>query len=75
MAIQAIDMSCYKMLPKIQNEPPKARYTMNTKSSRSTEIERELGDSGTWVILTITRSIFLESFRSFGDLLHQGQTS
>jgi hypothetical protein len=25
--------------------------------SRSTEIERDLGDSGTWVILTITRSI------------------
>jgi hypothetical protein len=25
---------------------------------RSTEIERELGDSGTWVILTIARSIF-----------------
>jgi hypothetical protein len=24
---------------------------------RSTEIERDLGDSGTWVILTITRSI------------------
>jgi hypothetical protein len=29
---------------------------------RSTEIERDLGDSGTWVILTITRSIV-------GDLL------
>ena len=42
---------------------------------RSTEIERDLGDSGTWVVLTIARSIFLESFRSFGDLLHQGQTS
>jgi hypothetical protein len=42
---------------------------------RSTEIERELGDSGTWVILTIARSIFLESFRAFGGHLHQGQTS
>jgi hypothetical protein len=37
---------------------------------RSTEIERDLGDSGTWVVLTITRSIFLEIFRSFGGLLH-----
>jgi hypothetical protein len=36
----------------------------------STTIERDLGDSGIWVVLTITRSIFLESFRSFGDLLH-----
>jgi hypothetical protein len=35
MAVQAIDMSCYKMLPTIQNEPPKAGYTMKTKSSRS----------------------------------------
>ena len=42
---------------------------------RSTEIERELGDLGTWVILIIARSIFLESFRSFGGLLHQGLTS
>jgi hypothetical protein len=24
---------------------------------RSTEIERDIGDSGTWVVLTITRSI------------------
>jgi hypothetical protein len=39
---------------------------------RSTEIEREIGDSGTWVILTIARSIFLESFRAFGGHLHQG---
>jgi hypothetical protein len=23
---------------------------------RSTEVERDLGDSGTWVVLTITRS-------------------
>ena len=29
------DMSCYKMLPTIQNKPPKARYTMKTGSSRS----------------------------------------
>jgi hypothetical protein len=42
---------------------------------RSTEIERDLGDSGTWVILTIARSIFWESFRAFGGLLHQGRTS
>jgi hypothetical protein len=42
---------------------------------RSTEIERELGDSGTWVILIIARSIFLESFRAFGGHLHQGRTS
>jgi hypothetical protein len=41
----------------------------------STEIERDLGDLGTWVILTITQSIFLESFRAFGGHLHQGQTS
>jgi hypothetical protein len=39
---------------------------------RSTEIERELGDSGTWVILIIARSILLESFRAFGGHLHQG---
>jgi hypothetical protein len=37
---------------------------------RSIEIERELGDSGTWVILTIARSIFLESFKEFGGHLH-----
>jgi hypothetical protein len=41
---------------------------------RSTTIGRDLGDSDIWVVLTITRSIFLESFRSFGDILHQGQT-
>jgi hypothetical protein len=41
----------------------------------SMEIEREIGDSGTWVILIIARSIFLESFRVFGGLLHQGRTS
>jgi hypothetical protein len=35
MVVQAIDMSCYKMLPTIQNKPPKAGYTMKTKSSRS----------------------------------------
>ena len=30
-----LDMSCYKMLPTIQNKPPKTRYTMKTESSRS----------------------------------------
>jgi hypothetical protein len=34
MVVQAIDMSCYKMLSKIQNKPPKAGYTMKTESSR-----------------------------------------
>jgi hypothetical protein len=34
MVVQAIDMSYYKMLLTIQNKPPKARYTMKTKSSR-----------------------------------------
>jgi hypothetical protein len=35
MVIQAIDKSYYKMLPIIQNKPPKAGYTMKTESSRS----------------------------------------
>jgi hypothetical protein len=35
MVVQEIDMSYYKMLPTIQNEPPKARYTMKSKSRRS----------------------------------------
>jgi hypothetical protein len=35
MVVQAIDMSCYKMLPTIQNKTPKAGYTMNTESRRS----------------------------------------
>jgi hypothetical protein len=35
MVVQAIDMSCYKMLPTIQNKPPKVGYTIKTKSSRS----------------------------------------
>jgi hypothetical protein len=35
MVVHAIDMSCYKMLPTIQNKPPKVGYTMKTKSSRS----------------------------------------
>jgi hypothetical protein len=35
MVVQAIDMSFYKMLSTIQNKPPKAGYTMKTKSSRS----------------------------------------
>jgi hypothetical protein len=35
MVVQEIDMSFYKMLPTIQNEPPKAGCTMKTKSSRS----------------------------------------
>jgi hypothetical protein len=35
MAVQAIDMSCYKMLPTIQNKPPKVGYTMKIESSRS----------------------------------------
>jgi hypothetical protein len=29
------DMSCYKMLPTIQNKPPKAEYEMKTKYKRA----------------------------------------
>jgi hypothetical protein len=33
MVVQAIDMSCYKMLSTIQNKPPKVGYTMKIESS------------------------------------------
>jgi hypothetical protein len=42
---------------------------------RSTEIERDLGDSGTWVVLTIARSIFGIFFRVIWTLFIRAELS
>jgi hypothetical protein len=70
-------LSCRRILHQfhVQIERGCTSSSCDLVKLRSTEIEREIGDSGTWVILIIARSIFLESFRVFGGLLHQGRTS